>query len=85
MPRHLLATTDSHPRYLSARNSLARSRERADILGAAKKSKSWGRYHASLRLFPNRALLATAALFSISTLCLAQETRGSITGKVTDP
>jgi len=32
-----------------------------------------------------RALLAGAALLFISTACLAQESRGSITGKVTDP
>jgi len=34
----------------------------------------------------NRALfLGVALLLSISTVCLAQESRGSITGKVVDP
>src|SRR5271157_5154597 len=39
-----------------------------------------------LRLTQNRALsIGVALLLSISTVCLAQESRGSITGKVIDP
>ena len=39
-----------------------------------------------LRLVQNRALLiGVALLLSISTVCPAQESRGSITGKVVDP